>query len=157
MQNSDSVKLDEVEELLKKYEEGNESLLIPILQETQQAYGYLPTNALERIAEYLDVSLGHIYGLVTFYAQFYLTPRGRNTVRVCRGTACHVRGGRPILRAAERTLGVKEGETTSDFRFSLETVACFGTCFLSPVMMVNNDYYGKLLPERVDTILEQYD
>lgn len=157
MQNSDNVKLGEVEELLKKCEEGNESLLIPILQETQQAYGYLPTNALERIAEYVDVSLGHIYGLVTFYAQFYLTPRGRNTVRVCRGTACHVRGARSILRAAERTLGVKEGETTSDLRFSLETVACFGTCFLSPVMMVNNDYYGKLLPERVDTILEQYD
>ena len=157
MENPDNIKLDEVEELLKRYEEGNESLLIPILQETQKVYGYLPANALERIAEYVDVSLGHIYGLVTFYAQFYLTPRGRNTVRVCRGTACHVRGGRSILRAAERALGIKEGETASDFKFSLETVACFGTCFLSPVMMVNNDYYGKLFPENVNTILKQYD
>ena len=157
MQNPDNVKLDEVEELLKRYEERNESLLIPILQETQKVYGYLPAKTLERVAEYVDVPLSHIYGLVTFYAQFYLTPRGRNTVRVCRGTACHVRGGPSILRAAEVALGIKEGETTSDFKFSLETIACFGTCFLSPVMMVNNDYYGKLLPENVDTILKQYD
>lgn len=157
MQNPDDVDLNEVEELLRKYEKGDESLLIPVLQETQKVYGYLPEKALERIAEYVSVSLGHIYGLVTFYAQFYLTPRGRNTVRVCRGTACHVRGGRSILRAAERALSIKEGETTSDFEFSLETVACFGTCFLSPVMMVNNDYYGKLLPDNVGTILKQYD
>ena len=157
MQNLDNVKLDEVEELLKGYEDGDESLLIPILQETQNTYGYLPTNALERIAEYANVPLSHIYGLVTFYTQFYLTPRGRNSIRVCRCTACDVRGGASILRAVQRVLGIKEGETTSDFRFSLETVACFGACFLSPVMMVNNDYYGKLLPENVDTILEQYD
>jgi NADH-quinone oxidoreductase subunit E len=157
MQNLDNVKLDEVEELLKRYEGGDKSLLIPILQETQKAYGYLPKKALEQIAEYVNVSLSHIYGLVTFYNQFYLTPRGRNSVRVCRGTACHVRGGPSILRAAQKVLGIKEGETTSDLRFSLETVACFGACFLSPVMMVNNDYYGKLLPENVDTILEQYD
>lgn len=157
MQNPDNVDLGEVEDLLRKYEKGDESLLIPVLQETQKVYGYLPEKALERIAEYVNVSLGHIYGLVTFYAQFYLTPRGRNTVRVCRGTACHVRGGRSVLRAAERVLSIKEGETTSDFKFSLETVACFGTCFLSPVMMVNNDYYGKLLPDNVGTILRQYD
>ena len=122
MQNPDNVDLNEVEELLRKYGKGDESLLIPILQETQKDYGYLPEKALERIAEHVNVSLGHIYGLVTFYAQFYLTPRGRNTVRVCRGTACHVRGGRSILRAAERALSIKEGETTSDFKF-LE--ACF--------------------------------
>ena len=142
MQSPDNVKLNEAEELLKGYKQGDESLLIPILQETQKIYGYLPKNALKRIAEHVDVSLGHIYGLVTFYAQFYLTPRGRNTIRICRGTACHVRGGPTILRAAERALNIKEGETTSDFKFSLETVACLGTCFLSPIMMVNNDYYG---------------
>ncbi len=117
---------------------------------------YLPKKALKRIAEYVDITLGHIYGLITFYSQFYLTPRGRNTVRVCRGTACHVRGGRGILRAVEKSLSIKEGETSSDLKFSLETVACFGTCFLAPVMMVNNDYYGKLLPENVNAILEQY-
>jgi len=156
MQDPDNIDLNEIEELLKRYEKGNRSLLIPVLQDTQELIGYLPEKALKRIAEYVDVTLGHIYGLITFYAQFYLTPRGRNTVRVCRGTACHVRGGRGILRAVEKALSIDEGETSSDLKFSLETVACFGTCFLAPVMMVNNDYYGKLLPENVNAILEQY-
>jgi len=93
---------------------------------------------------------------VTFYAQFYLTPRGRNTIRVCRGTACHVQGCEPIVTALKDALGIEVGGTTDDLQFSLETVACLGTCFLAPVMMVNNSYHGKLDPQKAKTILMSY-
>ena len=136
---------------------GQEGILISVLQEVHAAFGWVPREVIRCIADALEVSLGQVYGVLTFYAQFYLTPRGRNTIRVCRGTACHVRGTNANLRAVERILGVKEGETTSDFMFSLETVACLGTCFLAPVMMVNRNYYGKLAPGKVETILKQYD
>jgi NADH:ubiquinone oxidoreductase subunit E len=104
----------------------------------------------------MKVPLSRIYGVVTFYSQFYLTARGRHTVRVCRGTACHVRGGRSVLNVVKDTLGIEDGETTEDLQFSLETVACLGTCFLAPVMMVDRSYYGKLAPERVPSILEKF-
>ena len=145
-----------LDKILSKYK-GQEGVLISVLQEVQAEFGWVPREAIKRIADALEVSLGHVYGVLTFYAQFYLTPRGRNTIRVCRGTACHVRGTNANLRAVERILGIKEGETTSDFKFSLETVACLGTCFLAPVMMVNRNYCGKLTPGKVETVLKQYD
>lgn len=147
--------LTQVEPILKKYR-GQEGVLIPILQEAQALYGYLPEEVLAHIGRGLKMPLSKIYGVVTFYAQFYLTPRGRHTVRVCRGTACHVRGGKSILGAVKECLGVVEDETTKDFSFSLETVACLGTCFLAPVMMVDRNYYGKLIAQRVPSILQQF-
>jgi len=152
---AENVDLSILAQILKKYE-SQSGVLIAILQEAQEAYGYLPGEVLTHIRRETKIPLSRIYGVITFYAQFYLTPRGRNTVRVCRGTACHVRGGRSVLKAAEGSLGIKEGETTGDLEFSLETVACLGTCFLAPVMMVNRSYFGRLVPQRVRPILEQF-
>ena len=148
--------LTKLDKIVSKYK-GQEGVLISVLQEVQAEFGWVPREAIKRIADALTVSLGQVYGVLTFYAQFYLTPRGRNTIRVCRGTACHVRGTNANLRVVERILGINEGETTGDFKFSLETVACLGTCFLAPVMMVNHNYYGKLAPGKVEAILKQYD
>jgi NADH-quinone oxidoreductase subunit E len=100
--------------------------------------------------------MSRIYGVVTFYAQFYLSPRGRHTVRVCRGTACHVRGGKNIRKAVQQFLGVEENETTPDSKFTFETVACLGACALSPVLLVDKNYYGKLTPAKVAQLLKQY-
>jgi NADH:ubiquinone oxidoreductase subunit E len=97
-----------------------------------------------------------VLGVTTFYAQFSLTRRGKNIVRVCRGTACHVKGGRNILKIVKQQLDIDEGETTEDFNFTLDTVACLGTCFLAPVMMVNRNYYGRLSPPKIATILKQF-
>jgi NADH-quinone oxidoreductase E subunit len=152
---SQKLDLTKLDKIVSKYK-GQEGVLIPVLQEVQAEFGWVSREAIKRIADALTVSLGQVYGVLTFYAQFYLTPQGRNTVRVCRGTACHVRGTNANLRAVERILGIKEGETTGDFKFSLETVACLGTCFLAPVMMVNHNYYGKLTPGKVEPILKQY-
>ena len=152
-QKPDLTKLDK---MLSKYE-GEEGILITVLQEVQAEFGWVPREAIKRIADALKVSLGQVYGVLTFYAQFYLTPRGRNTIRVCRGTACYVRGGRPVLRTVEQTLGIEEGETTNDFKFSLETVACLGACAMGPVIVVNRTYFGKMAPRKVETILRQYD
>ena len=152
---SQTLDLTKLDKIVSKYK-GQEGVLISVLQEVQAEFGWVPREAIKRIADALPVSLGQVYGVLTFYAQFYLTPRGRNTIRVCRGTACHVRGTNANLRAVERILGIKEGETTGDFKFSLETVACLGTCFLAPVMMVNHNYYGKLAPGKVEPILKQY-
>lgn len=147
--------LGRLSEILHKYH-GIEGALIPILQEAQEVYGYLPEEVLNTIGKLLHMSTSRIYGVVTFYAQFYTSPRGRYTVRVCRGTACHVRGGKNILRAVQQHLGVGENETTSDFKFTFETVACLGACALSPVMLVNKNYYGKLTPAKVEHVLKQY-
>jgi len=152
-QKLDSTKLDKI---VSKYK-GQEGVLVSVLQEVQAEFGWVPREAIECIATALKVSLGQVYGVLTFYSQLYLTQQGRNTIRVCRGTACYVRGTDANLRAIERILGVQEGETTSDFKFSLETVACLGTCFLAPIMMVNRNYYGKLTPGKVESILKQYD
>jgi NADH-quinone oxidoreductase subunit E len=136
--------------------QGEEGALIPVLQEAQGIYGYLSEEVLATIAKRLNIPLSRIFGVVTFYAQFYMTPRGRYTVRVCRGTACHVRGGKNILKAVQQALGIGEGETTADFKFTFETVACLGACALSPVMLVNKNYYGKLTPAKVEKVLKQY-
>ena len=153
---SKKIGLSKLDKIVSKYK-GQEGVLISVLQEVQAKFGWVPPETIERIADALKVFPSQVYGVLTFYAQFYLTPRGRNMIRVCRGTACHVRGTDAILKAVERNLGINEGETTSDFKFSLETVACLGTCFLAPVMMVNRSYYGKLLPDKVEPVLKQYD
>ena len=151
-----NVDLELLGKILEGREAGDKSILIPLLQEVQKAYGYLPMPALEQIAERLKIPISHIYGITTFYTQFSLSPRGKNTIKVCCGTACHVRGGKAVLEAFERALGIKACETTDDLNFTIETVACLGTCFLSPVVMINDKYYGKMTPKKVDAVLKQF-
>ncbi len=131
--------------------------LIAILQAAQEAYGFLPEEALRYISEKAKVPLSRIYGVVTFYAQFYLTPRGKYTVRACRGTACHVRGAQRVIRAINSALDIDEDETTPDMKFTFETVACFGACALAPVVMVGQSYYGHMNPRKVETVLNSID
>ena len=147
--------LSKLDPILEKYR-GQEGALIPLLQEAQAVYGYLSEEALVYLARGLKVPLSRVYGVVTFYAQFYTTKRGRHTVRVCRGTACHVRGGKGVLKSVQQFLGIGENESTPDFKFTFETVACLGACALSPVLLVDKTYYGKLTPAKVERILKQY-
>jgi len=107
------------------------------------------------VCQVTGLPASRVFGVATFYEQFHLEPRGRHLIRCCRGTACHVRGGRRILDAVERTLGIRDGETTKDMLFSLETVACLGACALSPVMVLDKAYYGKMTPRRAEQILRQ--
>ena len=130
--------------------------LIGALQEMQETFGYLPRAALEGMGRRARIPLSRIYGVVTFYAQFYTEPHGRYTILCCRGTACHVRGAARVLDTVKQELGIDEGESTPDFMFYLETVACLGTCFLAPVMMIDSEYFGNLTPQKVETILRQY-
>ena len=151
----ESFDLKQLDEVLGKHT-GEEGTLIPVLQEAQEIYGYLTEEVLDHIGKCLHIPTSRIFGVVTFYAQFYTTPRGRHTVRVCRGTACHVRGGKHVLRAVQQHLGIGENETTPDFKFTFETVACLGACALSPVLLVDKNYYGKLTPGKVEQVLKQY-
>jgi NADH-quinone oxidoreductase subunit E len=129
--------------------------LIAVLQEAQGIYGYLPSEVLRHISRRLRVPLSQIYGVATFYAQFYLEKRGRNTVRVCDGTACHVRGAAKIITALEKDLGVQAGETTPDYRVSLEVVYCLGSCGLSPVAVINDHVIGRLIPEKAVAMVRE--
>jgi len=148
-----SIDLSLLAPILERHKE-QEDALITILQEIQEVYSYLPEEALARLSCETGIPMSRIYAVVTFYAQFYLTPRGKNTIRVCRGTACHVRGGRSLLRAVEDFLGIKEGETTADYEFTLETVACLGACAMGPVVVMNGRYFGKMTPTRAETVLK---
>lgn len=147
--------LDQLDAILEKYQ-GVKGALIPVLQEAQNAYGYLPREVIQHIAEKMSIPVSQIYGVVTFYAQFHLNPRGKNIIRVCQGTACHVRGAKGILKALEDSLQVKAGGTTPDLKFTLETVACIGACGLAPVLMVNDDTHGRLTPEVIPELLAKY-
>jgi NADH:ubiquinone oxidoreductase subunit E len=149
------VDLTKLNELLSHHREERWSL-IPLLQEVQQEYGYIPREVIEPIAKALKLFPSQVQGVITFYAQFSLTPRGRNVIRVCRGTACHVKGGKSILKIVKQHLKIDEGETAEDLSYTLDTVACLGTCFLAPVMMVNRNYFGKLSPPKVSYILSQF-
>jgi len=131
-----------------------EGQIIPLLQKLQDVYGYLPRNVVLEVARRTGLPASRVYGVATFYAQFRLKPGGRHTVRCCRGTACHVRGGKKVYGAIRSALGIEDGETTEDMKFSLETVACLGACALSPVMMVNKNYYGKMTARRAQQILQ---
>ena len=151
-ENPEKVQIDAI---LARYQ-GKKGSLIPILQEVQALYNYLSKDALEYIAASTGTPIAQIYGVVTFYSQFHLNPRGRNIIRVCQGTACHVRGGKVILQTIEKELGIKAGHTTEDLRFTLETVACIGACGLAPVMQVNEDTHGRLTPDKLSAILAKY-
>lgn len=145
----------QVQALIEKYR-GYEGGLVPLLQEAQDLKGYLPREVLEQIAGGLNTSLTKVYGVATFYSQFHLKPRGKNIIRVCQGTACHVRGGTEIMSSLEKELGVGANETTADLNFTLESVACIGACGLAPVITANDDTHGRLTPDKIPGILEHY-
>jgi len=141
-----------IDKILANHIAAKKDELIPILQETQEQLGYLPPEAMRMTASFLGVTPGTVFGVATFYAQFRLVPSGKNRVTVCRGTACHVRGGTRIEREVQQRLGIKPGETTKDMEYTLETVACIGACALAPNMTINNDVYGQLTTKKVGEI-----
>ena len=130
------------------------SNLIPILQCAQQEIGYLPAEVMETIADFLQISAGTVYSVSTFYTQFKFVPSGKNIIRVCRGTACHVRGSARILREIEKQLGIKPGETTEDLEYTLETVACIGACALAPTITVGNETHGQMTTKKAKELFD---
>ena len=147
---------EDVATLLDELSVTPDSNLIGVLQDVQERVGYLPAPALKQINRRMKIPLSRIYGVVSFYAQFYTEPRGRHTILCCRGTACHVNGAGGIADAIKRTLNIDESESTPDLKYYFETVACLGTCFLAPVMMIDDQYFGQLTSQRVETILINY-
>ena len=145
-------KLDQIIEKHKDTRGG----LIPVLLEAQELYGYLPMAVQKQIAEGLGVSLADVYGVVTFYTQFSLNPKGKYKVSVCLGTACYVKGAGPIYDKVSSILKIKNGECTPDMVFSLDACRCIGACGLAPVIMINEDVYGRLTPDEIPAILEKY-
>lgn len=142
---------EQLAEVLDSYK-GERGAVIPILQKVQEELGYLPEEAVKEVALFLRTSESEIYGVITFYAQFRTTPCGKNIVRVCRGTACHVRGGARIRAEVEKHLGIRAGETSPDLEYTLETVACIGACALSPTMVINAETYGQMTTKKVAEI-----
>lgn len=135
---------------------GKKGATMPVLQRAQDIYGYLPEEVLIIIAEELGLSLSEIYGVASFYTQFTLNPKGEHTVSICMGTACYVKGSGDILARVEKVLGIKAGEITDDGKFSVDATRCLGCCGLAPVLVVDGEVYGRLVPDDVDGIIEKY-
>jgi len=131
------------------------SALIAILQDIENLYNYLPAWALRYVSEKLSVPMIQVYGVASFYDAFHLTPRGKHLIRVCLGTACYLRGSARVLEAVERELGVKDGETTPDLEFSIQSVRCLGACALAPLMIIDERYFDKMAPTKVSRVLKQ--
>jgi NADH:ubiquinone oxidoreductase subunit E len=146
---------DKVDGIIENHR-GEKWGLIPLLQEVQELCGYIPPDSIDPIARAMNMFPSQVQGVITFYAGFALKPKGKYVLKVCRGTACHVKGSRSILRLMQKALGLSEGETSPDYQFTLETVACLGACFLAPTMMINRDYFGKLSPTKVNSVLGEY-
>ncbi|MEW6441984.1 MAG: NAD(P)H-dependent oxidoreductase subunit E [bacterium] len=154
MTQQEELDLAPLEGILKEYR-GRKGAVIPVLQQAQEIYGYLPREVLKRIAKGMRAPLSQIYGVVTFYSQFYLTRRGRHIIRQCDGTACHVRGAAKIIDRMEKELGIKTGETTPDYKVTAEVVYCLGSCGLAPVAVVDGNVTGKLVPEKMLSIIRE--
>ncbi|NLN39407.1 MAG: NAD(P)H-dependent oxidoreductase subunit E [Smithella sp.] len=144
-----------LDSIIEKHK-GQAGGLIPVLEEAQVCLEYLPLSVQKRIAAGLNLPLSRIYGVVTFYSFFTMTPRGKYTIRVCLGTACYVRGGKELTDALEKQFGIKDGETTADRLFTLESVRCLGACGLGPVVVVNEDVHGRVKPAKIKDVLSQY-
>ncbi len=144
----------QLDSVLTQYK-GEKNDLIPVLQKAQEKFGYLPRDVMEGIARFLRLPASIVFGVSTFYAQFKFVPMGKKVVRVCRGTACHVRGADKILQEFERKLCIKPGETTEDREYTLETVACIGACALAPTLTVNKDVKGKMTTQKVREMLDK--
>ena len=136
--------------------QGGSGALIALLQQVQGEFGYVPEEAIFAISEKTGVPASEVFGVLTFYAQFRLTPQGRKVIKVCRGTACHVRGGVAVRRALEKVLGISAGETTPDMEYTLETVACIGACALAPTMTINEQVYGEMSAKKVEEMFADY-
>ena len=132
-------------------------MLVSILQDVQEELNYLPEDALKEVSQGLEVPLTQVYSVATFFRAFSLKPRGRHLVNVCTGTACHVRGSVGILEKLEQELGILPGETTRDYRFTLETVNCVGACALGPIVMIDGKYHGQMTADKVDAVLKGYE
>ena len=143
-------------EVIAKYK-GQKGALMPIMQEAQEIYGYLPYQVQKIISDETGIPIEKIYGVATFYAQFSMSPKGKYIVSVCLGTACYVKGAGKILEEVEKSLGIGDGECTADGKFSLEVCRCVGACGLAPVMIVAGDVYGKMTPDRVAGVLAKYE
>jgi NADH:ubiquinone oxidoreductase subunit E len=142
------IDLKRIDRIIADYQ-GRKWALIPLVQEVQEQVGYIPPEVIPRIASALSLFPSQVQGVITFYSQLYTEPRGKNIVRVCRGTACHVRGGKTILKLVKQHLGLEEGETTEDMEYTLETVACIGVCALAPNIMINKETHGSMNPKKV--------
>ena len=150
------LELEPLYEILQEYKE-QRGAIIPALQKAQELYGWLPAPVLEIISKEMNVPLSQVYGVVTFYSQFYLTRRGRHIIRQCDGTACHVRNAAGIVNAVENHLGIKAGETTADYKYTFEVVYCLGSCGLAPVAMIDDQVHGQLVPESMIALLDELD
>ncbi|NLX84287.1 MAG: NADH-quinone oxidoreductase subunit NuoE [Synergistaceae bacterium] len=147
---------EQLNQLLESYR-CTKGSMIPVLQQAQEIFGYLPKDVLIKISKELDVAISQVFGVVTFYSQFHLEPRGKNIIRSCQGTACHVRGAKAVLDAIRERLGLKDGQiTTPDNEFTIETVACIGACGLAPCLMINDDTHGRLTAESVAPMIDKY-
>lgn len=149
------INASDIKKEISKYPD-KRGILIPVLQDVQARYGYVPDEAVSLIAKELSVYPIDIYGILTFYAQFHLAPRGRHIITVCQGTACHVMGGKAILDYLAKILDVAVGETTKDGMFTLERVACLGCCGMAPVIMIDKDFYGGCTIQSVEQLLDKY-
>ena len=141
-------------DLLRK--EDKKGSLIPLLQSSQETYGYIPESSIHYISEIIGIPAAEIYGVITFYSQFRLQPLCDNVIKICEGTACHVNGGKNIIKAIENEIGVSVGETTEDGKFSFQSVSCIGCCSLAPVIMINDETYGRLTPKKVGKVIKDY-
>lgn len=150
-----SKKDEKLEKILKKYDK-DKSNLIQILNEVQEAYGYIPAHCQREIATYLEMEVAEIYGVITFYSRFTLKPKGKYNIAVCLGTACFVKGSEKLLDAAKQNLGLEVGEVTADGKFSIEETRCIGACGLAPVFTINEEVYGKATAETMNKAIEEY-
>lgn len=148
-------KITQLDAIIARYK-GKPGGLIPVLEEAQVCLEYLPVSIQKKIARELNLPFSRVYGVVTFYSFFTITPRGRHTIRVCLGTACYVRGGKALAKAIEKEIGVEEGETTPDRKFTYETVRCLGACGLGPVVIVDDHVHGRMKPSKIKDVLNQY-
>ena len=150
-----ALNLKRIDEIIARYQ-NQKWPLIPILQEIQEEFNYIPPETVQPIASSLGLFPSQVQGVITFYSQLYTTPRGKNIVRVCRGTACHVCGGKTILKLVKRHLEIDEGETTPDLEYTLETVACIGCCALAPNVVINKNIYGHMNPKKIAIIFDHH-
>ncbi|MFH0702117.1 MAG: NADH-quinone oxidoreductase subunit NuoE [bacterium] len=144
-------------EIFSNYPIRDREYLIPLLQDVQEKYGYLSKDNLVSVAEYLGIPTSKVYGVATFYNQFRLIPLGKHIIRVCRGTACHVKGSNQILDTLQTELNIQAGETTKDGLFTLEVVACLGACSIAPVIVIDNEFYGRFTSKKVHSLLKKFD
>ncbi len=154
-QETESIDMAPAEKIVEEMSPLAPGDIIPLLQRLQEAYGYLPREVVLTVCEETGLPASRVFGVATFYSQFCMEPRGKHLVRCCRGTACHVRGGHRVLDTIERTLGIKDGETTQDMRFSVESVACLGACALAPVVVLDKTYNGKITPRNTELLLQK--